>query len=725
MSEASILQEVIEFRDESAEAWDPILEEAKLDMKFVSGDPWDEKDKKAREDAGRQCLTLDELNQYFNQGINDLRANPLGMKFSPRGNGATKKGAEFYQNKAREIEYRSRAQVAYITAAENMFQQGIGWCRLNTKFKDVRSWNQDIWIEPVMNPTQVLPDPNSIWPDSRDTSRLIYIETRSISQFKREFKGAKVQDFGREAKAKASAWLREGKIDVGEFWKKVPFTRRLLMLTPKGRPNGPIRSVFLDELPDKKVPEGWIVRREEDREDTKVVQYLTNGLEILKTRDWAGKDIPFVSFFGKVLYVNGKRVILSQTRLARDPYMAYCFYRTCEMEIVGLTTKNPYWAYEDQLSPDMMEEIAKSLHEPVAVLLAKHSVPGLGPNQVLPLPTRNQFSADIAAYSMGAEEMRRAIQAAMGISPMPTSMQKDNQKSGKAVEKMEASMQKGSFHFVDHYQGGITRVAELCENLIDKIHDTAADEWVRQQDGTSTQVRINDPSDPESIDVKGDYEPTVSAGPSFDDERAAGEAFVDSIIGNLKTIAELRGPQVASAILAKSIKLKALGPIGDQIADLIEPPEYREKDGKPPNPEVLAAQAQVKQLQQALQQAGMVIKTKQVEGKQKFEIEQMKVEATSADKAKDREVKIAVAALTAKIDRLALFLEESRLVGVRQHEATESHRDRAHASIERVKDRLHERITQGADHDHASEQSEADAEAAAEADAGGGAEATE
>jgi hypothetical protein len=51
----------------------------------------DPKGAKQRKDANRPMIELDELNQYCNQVINDLRANKRGIKVSPKGNGANDK----------------------------------------------------------------------------------------------------------------------------------------------------------------------------------------------------------------------------------------------------------------------------------------------------------------------------------------------------------------------------------------------------------------------------------------------------------------------------------------------------------------------------------------------------------------------------------------------------------------------------------------------------------
>ena len=80
-----------EIRDNYArykEAWKDIYNEGAKDMTFVAGDPWDPKDKQARKDLDRPCMSFDELGQYINQLINDVRANKRAIAIAPAGNGA-------------------------------------------------------------------------------------------------------------------------------------------------------------------------------------------------------------------------------------------------------------------------------------------------------------------------------------------------------------------------------------------------------------------------------------------------------------------------------------------------------------------------------------------------------------------------------------------------------------------------------------------------------------
>jgi hypothetical protein len=710
-----LLEEIRERRTYAQTGWTELQDEARKDRLCVAGRPWDALDpngKKQRKEANRPFLALDELGQYINQTVNDVRANPRGIKFAPTGNGANDEGAEFYQNHTREIEYRSHARVAYSTAFESAVSSGYGWLRVTTKREHPRTFDQNVWIEPIVNPDQVLADPNAVWPDSRDMKYLFYVEPWTRADFKARFPKAKVQDFSRELTSLATAWFPDDKIvQVGEYWRVVTKQRHLVAFLPPGSQDpSAVQFKFLDELPGGKLPEGVESMRDEEVDDPTVESYLTNGLEILTTNEWRGKYIPFVSCFGKVLYVDGKREILSMTRLARDPYMLYCYYRTTEAELAGMTPKFPYFAYEGQLSPTQFENLQKSLHEPVAAILVKPFVENGPQNQPLGFPSRQPYEPPFMGIEAAAEAARRSIQAAMGISPLPSDAQRHNQKSGVALRQIESSGQRGAFHFVDHYELLVERTGVLIEDLLDKVIDTKRAVPVRDQHDSASIVTVNDPSDPQSVTTQGDYRVTVSAGPTSDNQREEAREFVDSMVSNLAPIAQIVGPQKAAALLSKSVRLKQLGPIGDEIAEQLSPPEPKGQDGKPVPPEVAALMQENHALKQQVQQAQQAIESKQVEKQAEMQA-QMQIEGMKQKAQTDRERELLQMKLAADIEKaritaskqsadLAAEAAEERIALGRQqlHEAAENARDRAHDVHMGIVD--HQQAMQQADQAH-------------------------
>lgn len=684
----ALIEEIRDRFTYASNEWAAIRREGSLDMRYIAGDPWDPKDRKARTDAGRPCLSLDELGQYVNQVINDLRQNKRGIVVSPVGFGANDKTAEFLQGRIRDLEYRSNAQQAYTTMAENAIQRGYGYLRIRSKYTlDDAGFDQEPVIEPILNPDLVTPDPDFLRTDGSDWKYLFYHEWRMDTEFAREFPKADKKTFWALDRVMAPKWYDGKRITLAEYWRREEDRKRTLYLLKAARsqanPTGEPREVYSDALPATPGSDDILKSREVSA--YRVRMYLTNGFEILKQEDWPGLSIPFVSCYGKVIYVDRgdgvKRELLSMTRLARDPYMLYCYYRTCEAELVGMTPKFPYFSYVGQLDDINLKLLAKSLHVPVATIQVKPTVPGASPNTVLPPPQRQPYEPPIQALELGAEAARRAIQSAMGTTFLPTQAQRRNEKSGRALDKIEETAQKGSFHFVDHYDEGVTRVGALLVEVIPSYDDRAKDVSIRQPDDTVAMVRINDPNTekPVLLDKTHKHDVTISVGPWKESEREAASDFADTLIGS--PIIQLAGPQKGLKLAAQAIRLKGVGPVGDAMADILDP-----KDPQM-DPQQLRAHAaqmaqELEQLKQIAAQQNEDLKTDRIKVASQERQTQAKIDWEREKLEKELAAKIEIARITAAkqgADLDAERQEEERALNLElAHEAVEADRDRIH-----------------------------------------------
>lgn len=647
-----LLAEIHDRFNYASQKWTPIRNEAKTDMRYVKGDPWDPVEKSARIAANRPALATDELSQYSNQVINDLRANPRGAKFSPIGDGANDDTALFYQNKHREIEYRSHAQIAYTTAGQNAIERSYGYVRVATEFLSERSLNQRLVIQQVADPDSIYPDPDFVDPTGRDWQYLFEIEGIPRPEFLRRFPKAEIRDFSPEMVNYAQGWITKEQVRVANYWKvkKTPAT-----LTVYQFPDGKVRGYFEDET--EKIAEALNLQAKEvgtrDVERTSVCCYVTNGVEVLAIQEWAGKWIPFAACFGKMLWVDegsGSQLnLLSMTRLARDPYMLLCYITSSEMELVGMTPKFPYFFEKGTLDKKNLERLQKSLHIPVAAIEVDLS--GISsPNRTGNFPQRNPYEPAIQPLEILREAMRRAIQAAMGLSPLPSSAQRRNEKSGIALKQIEESGQRGSYHFVDHYDMLIERVAELNEDLIPKIYDYSDLTPLIEADDSPYSMAINgfqaDAEDIEAMEsLDGSHAVTISVGPAFESERQEASEFVDTFVTS--KVMELLDPQQRLKTLAMAIRMKNLGPKGDQLADIIDPPQ----EGDQASPEQL--QAAVQEGQQLLQQAQEQIALLTQEKEARLVEERAQTERTMLEQENKREIE------QMKAD-LALLLQEKK-----------------------------------------------------------------
>lgn len=596
------LEEMLERFEYATDRLHDIREEAKKDMKYVGGDPWDPKDRRAREDAGRPVASYDELSQYTNAVVNSIRQHKRAIHVTPIGSGANDQTAEFRQNLFRQIEYRSNAeQQAYIAAFQNMVERSYGFFRIRAQYCKTpkgsggrgASFNQELLIDSLPNPDLVTWDPDGIKPDGADWQYAWISESWDLDRYKRKFPKARVRDFSADLSKDAPMWMDARRIRIAEYF-NIEVTRKGLYLfedvqLPDDEEPADLE-VFEEDLDTK--PEFADLKdatpsriRDVDYPDVKI--YLTNGFEVLeKPKQWPGQTIPIVSFFGKILYVddgaNGaQKKILSLVRLARDPYMLYCYTRACEQEVVGMTPKVPYFVREGSLSQDNILNLQKSLHEPVAVIQVRQTSDQIPAGETYEWPQRNPYEPMIQPLEVLAEAARRAIQAAMGISPLPTQAQQMNEKSGVALKEIDDAEQRGSFHLIDAYEAGITRGGAILNEVCPVYYDTARTVAVRTPGNETSMVRINDndpttfaPGQTQPIDVGlGDHDVTISAGPSFDSEREAANDFADTLVENVGQLIPVIGPQAASKLMSLSVKLKNLGPIGDEISELLAPPD--------------------------------------------------------------------------------------------------------------------------------------------------------
>lgn len=679
------IQDIRERKTYGDQAWMKIREEAAKDMRFVSGDPWDATDRAAR--GNRPMIAPPEMPQYFNQVINGLAASPRGIKVSPTGNGANDQIAEFYEAKIREREYDSNATQQYLLAAENAIHRSYGFVRVDTRYGSLTSVNQEIYIDGFPDPDMVQPDPDAIRLDSGDMRDCFVFQWTDKKQ-------AEKDHVRRSATAVASGkgdglwrinepgWFNGDKRLIAEYWYVDSKARKLLLVQPTSAPGGlpaqPMQ-VFKDEV-RKRFPAGVTVIQElRDVDYPTVKMCLTNGVDILHEQDWAGKYIPIVSCYGKVLWVpeggQVERKILSMTRLGRDPWKALCYSGCTLLEILGMVQKAPAMVVEGQLAGHE-QEWADAVSTPVAFLAYKAKTAATG-DMELPAPQRmNGVDAGYLQAAMETYELwRRAIQAAMSEGFLPTQAQKRNEKSGKALDKISEQAAAGTFHFVYSYEGMIKQVGEIIVDLFPKIYDYQGETGIMKADRTAGTQVINTPGDDESVSPGGDHIVTVSSAPSSASQREAADEFTDSFLQNLPAYAPLIGPDATKAILADSIRMRDLGPQGEQMADRISP---RPKDGEQPNPEVQSLQQQLQQAHGMLQQAEQEKQAKIVEQQGKLQIATIQEQADTQRNQANNETKLAVAELSAKVERLSLFLEERARLGTQQHEAAMASADAAH-----------------------------------------------
>lgn len=684
--DGDLLSEIRERYKSWDETWEPIRKERTTDMRYIAGRPWSDEDIKQR--AGRPCINHDELSQYVNQLVNGVRQSKRGIKVDPAGDGTNDETARLRQDLIRTIEYGSNAGSIYANAFQSMVEGSYAFFRISRRYvsnnveaNDRSAFDQEIVIRPIANPSSVVYDPECKEPDWSDARGCFLLDRISRKEFKRRYPKAEFASFSAHHMDIAPGWSSDDQVLLAEYW-RIETKRKTLYLLESGAVT--------------ESPKGRAVDKKRIVEEKSVMHYVTNGLEILERSDEPepGTLLPIIPMVGLERYEDdgiSRRVLYSLVRLARDPQMSLAYLNSQEMEEAGLTPKSPFIGYKGQFdsSREQWQMVTRQ-----AVAFLESDIPDNWPaGQVPPLPQRVPFTPNFAAYEVAKDSCRRAIQAAMGITPLPTAMQRQSEKSGVALQRIENLEALGSYHFIDGYDRSLRLAGRVIDQWIPSVYCHERKMHLRKPDDSYRQVTLNtaepywDPKSQAAVCYpveEVDHSIAISTGPSYSTQREATNDFLDTLIGQMPQL-PITPPQGAK-LLALAIQLKDLGPKGDQMAEIISPTEGS-PDQAAAQAQQMQAQAQqqtlvMQQMQQELQQLQMEKQGKVVENEYKLRLENIRTQASVLIERLKVDAQIAVAEAQTKSQmtsqRLKSFDEVYKQGHDQMHEVTSQVRDQQH-----------------------------------------------
>jgi Phage P22-like portal protein len=707
------LEEVRDNYQTALESFRPSMDEGDEDINFILNDGWPEAEKALRRKPGseRPMVSCDQLNQYTNLVINEVRQHPRQIKISPAGYGATAKLAEIRENRLRSIQYRSDAQAAYLTAMENACQRSYAFARVTLRYVSEMSTDQEIIIQRIPNPNSVLFDPACREIDCSDADFCFVLETFTKKAFKRRWPKATIINFDSQMSTDYPEWIKDNHVQVAEYWKVLKRkdhlyivsggdgTQHKMLESEFKKLKGGVEEGVIVIPPTDEMPEGMRFPIASDRstEIKKIVQYITNGVERLETNAWIGKWIPIVPLFGKEVYSShsgqSKKVLMSLIRNARDPQRAYNYFMTCAMEAVGMVPRSTTKALEGSLE-GYEKDWQEAHHIPKAWLYYKPVQLPDGTWATDP-PGSTPFDPPLQNLMIGVEAFLRAIQSAVGM--YNTSVGKDdtNAKSGVAIKQLDAQSDQGAFHFIDNYNHRfLGAIGRICNDLISKVDAGPRQVTVRTKDNKDQLIWVNKPyTDDDGVEqhhdmTLGEYDVTIGVEQTEDSQREAASDFLETFIDSA-TLANM-DPVKRDALLALVIELKQLGPIAEQMVKILQP---EQGDPAQVQQQLQQLQAQLTQLQTENAALLQDKAARVLEQQTKVKIEEMKQAGKgSAD-----------AAAHMSAERLAELQVWAKIIVAemqKQSRSTDQIAEQDASRIEQALDHAHEVGTQAVEHEH-------------------------
>lgn len=627
--------------------WDDVMgENARLacdDVKFsMLGEQWDDGMLKDRE--GRPSLTINKLAQYINQVVNEQRQAKQAIKVVGVDSKSDRKVAEIETGLIRNIEYLSRADLAYETAYESAVAGGMGYFGVLTCYADEDTFDQDIRIRTFDNFLAVKLDCDSMMPDGSDAEWAFVEDKMTIEEFEDEhgeYKSGEVPD------SYAEAWHDDDDVFIREYWER---SRVKVKLT--------LWSDGVTRRPDDEVPVGVTMVRDRDAYEHKVKMYKLAGDRVISESDFASRYIPIFPVYGKKLNVEGKVHIMGLVRFARDAQKMFNYWRSSMAEKIALAPKAPLMA-----TPKMMEgfeNIYQSAHnKPFPVL-------PFNPDSAMPggYPTRVSADGDVSSILMANQSAEVDIKAAIGIHD-PVLGINEGQQSGRAIMALQKQGDTATFNYADNLSRAKAQCGRVIVELIGKLYDTERIVRVLGEDGSYSMDVLNKqvpvPGGGMQIlnDVTlGKYDVEVTTGPSFSTKRIETTQSMLDFIQAVPPAGPILGPD-----LAKLQDWPGAEELAEKLATLAPGAQ---------NGQAMAAQVaeQAKKAMAAMQQ-GFDAKIKEAEDTKDIEWAKLKLKAReikiSADKAENERLKT-VTDLSVLTPEIAALVQQ--LVADMQVEAT-------------------------------------------------------
>jgi hypothetical protein len=666
------------------------IERAKMldDLRFATLDQWPAEIRNEREgdkeNGPRPCLTIDHLNQYIVQVVNDMRQGKPSIKVRPVDDAADVETAKVLQGLVRNIEDQSSADIAYMTAGESACKIGLGYFRITTEYADDDTADQVIVVKSIPNTFSTYLGAH-VMPDGSDAEEAYIVEQMPKREFEAKYPKAQAEGQAFDDLGDAATfWKTEDTITVVEHFCLEKEHETLLFLADGSTVTKEEYDAFDGEKPQ--------VQDERIKTRKRLYWCKMTGAEVLEERELPGKYIPIVEVIGRETHVDGERRLWGLVRPSKDSLRMYNYWASTITERMALAPKTPYVGAVGQFAG--LEDRWKRANR-VNFSYLEYNIVDVNGNP-LPAPRREQPAQIEVAMVQQLALIKEDVKASLGMYKAALG-ESESQQSGRAILALQRESDTGTYHFGANLGISIRHAGRIIVDMIPHYYDTKRVVRILGEDGEIQAVQI----DPEQEESRrqvtgaggairsiynpgvGQFDVTTTVGPSYNTKRMeAAATFVELAKGaaDPASAAVLRYLTVQNSDFAGSDvaakMLKSLLP--PQAADPNEPiPPRATAQMQQMGAQMQAMQEEMQklaqrnqQLEAGLQEAAMRIQAeKQVEAvrlQSEERLERMRMAMEERDRQAEARLAEAEARREADFERWKALLEASTKIDVAQ-----------------------------------------------------------
>lgn len=637
---------------------------------------WEESVYNRFNEQGRPRYTFDRTNDIVDDVAGEIEQAEFAMKASPAGGGATDDLADTYDGMFRNIQNLSSASETFSASARRTVERGFDCWRLVQRWGDNNTFDQDLYIDPVVDALdRVWFDPTSFLPTREDARYCFLLHAISRDEYKDKFPKGSEQSIDTESRFDAYG-NKPDTIMVGQIFYKSKAKTEIVEMS-----NGSVYVVDdkFEKIRDELERAGVTVKRERSRDIDQIKKrFFDGGGWLTDVEDTVFEFLPIIPEYANFSVSKNKVRYWGIATKKMDAQRVYNYVESRKVE-------------ESALAPlDKIIHTAEQVegHEEQWRKLNVSKDPALQYNHVdnVPSPYKIGGAQVNAGLETVSASMVSNLQSTAGldqISGQPLGLQ-----SGRAVELKQNKGDTRNYKYTSAHKRAIQHTAKVLSRAIPKVYDTERQVRILNENDSSDIVTVNqqivDEQTNQPVTVndlsQGIYDVTCSVGPAFKNRQEETSQSFSEMVERDPTILEL----------GRDIWLKNLNSPGmDTLADRarrqmllsggIPEEEMTEEEIEflqnqpepPPDPVAEALQREADNADDELELKGIIEARKDREMEHKQTLDEIKVLAEVLGKHADtlnaiREA-VGVDAIVAP-DAVKAFTEQAGLVRETQAE---------------------------------------------------------
>lgn len=597
-------------------------EQAMDDKRFAAGEQWDPVVLEQR--RGLPCLVINNIPQFTAQLVGDWRESRKAIKVVPS-NDEDVDVASIRGDLIRGIELQSRADRVYDSAFESLVQCGDGAFRVSVEYARDNVFDQDIFIRPIEDALSVVWDRFSVDPTGRDARRCFVSDRLPKKEYAAKFGTIPADELHNEDtlnELSVEGWVDQDSYQVTEYWRLIERKRLMAMFG-----NGKI-FILDDDNADRIMEENGPPTKTRVTWVSYAQMHLCTGFAILSgPYEYQLKRLPVVRMSGRVVNIGGRRVRYGLVRFMKDAARLKNFWRSVAAEQLGYAPKAKWMATEAAV--EGKEEKLRKAHLSRDPLLIFNDEAEFGKN-VLRVDPPGVEAALLNEANTNAQDMKDVTgihDASLG--------KRSNEVSGRAIMARQREGDIANITFHDNGNAALLEAGDVANQLIPQVYDGTRILRAIGEDQAPKFVKINDPYDPEAIDLSvGDFDVTLTTGASYTTRRVeAAQSMMEAV----QVFPELMS--VAGDLIAKAQDWPGADKLAERLKKTI-PPHLLGEDEEGglgiTAEQLMEMQAAMQELQSKLMEYEQELKDKTEEiGIAKYNAETQRIRALSDNMVDD------------------------------------------------------------------------------------------